>query len=254
MNTPRKYSKLVLFSAITISSLALVAWSPPGGAGDLILIGTSNTFPAAGYRGFLAGNSNVAGSGSPSGYAGIIGSSNTVNAVASLVAGNSNNLAQGATNFAQSLAYSGVFGNQNTVVMDCDTLLISGMGNSIKASSSFAAGQNNTLDGPTTGTLAYSSAAIGFANHVAAQTGWALGKENSVTAENGVAIGTGASADTSSGTALGQYNSPMESGDVLVIGNGTDTTQRSTAFTVKSDGGVVLGRAQGDISMGIYGN
>lgn len=44
----------------------------------------------------------------------------------------------------------------------------------------------------------------------------------------------------------------MASDDVLVVGTGFSDSIRNTALRVTDDGGVFLGRAQGDISMGSY--
>lgn len=83
-----------------------------------------------------------------------------------------------------------------------------------------------------------------------------MGYFNKVTGSQGAALGCGLLADKSQSVALGRFNKAMESNDVLVVGTGTGSAlaDRSTALRVTADGSVLLGRAQGDISMGIYGN
>jgi flagellar biosynthesis/type III secretory pathway protein FliH len=49
----------------------------------------------------------------------------------------------------------------------------------------------------------------------------------------------------------------MQTGDVLVVGNGTDSNTRNTALRITEDttvlnGKVIISTPQGDISMGIY--
>ena len=81
-----------------------------------------------------------------------------------------------------------------------------------------------------------------------------MGYSNTVSGSRAVAIGSGLNASVAQSTALGRFNGPMLSNDVLVVGTGTSATVTNTALRVTSDGGVILGRAQGDVSMGIYGN
>ena len=269
MKPSRKYSKPVLLGTLVISTLALVAWSPPTGEDIFVSSGTpavaigsanqiegfahTSTIPAdtTAFRGFLAGKSNYVGSANSNGFAAIIGNSNTANAYSSVIVGNSNVVANGATTGTASLAYSGIFGTSNVIPLNCDSLLVSGTANSVNGSYSFASGSTNTVEGATGGP-AYNSAAIGEFNHVAASRGYAIGYQNNVTGDRGVAIGKGVNATNESSTALGRYNATMASGDVLVVGTGSSDTNRSTALRVTSDGGVILGRAQGDISMGAY--
>lgn len=131
-------------------------------------------------------------------------------------------------------------------------------------------GYDNDVAGPdTTSAPSYHSAAIGSSNEVFSNRGWAIGHGNEIDADYGaaigtsnavttpatfgVAIGTGTMAKNPSSTALGKYNEEMAAGDVLVIGSGSSSV-RHTALRITDDGGVILGSAQGDISMGNYGN
>ncbi len=82
--------------------------------------------------------------------------------------------------------------------------------------------------------------------------GYAIGYLNVVGGDYGSANGYGLKANVAKGVAIGRYNETMASNDVVVIGSGTSDTSRQTALRVTNDGGVILGRAQGDISMGNY--
>lgn len=298
MKPSRKYSKPVLLGTLVISTLALVAWSPPTGEDIFVSSGTpavaigsanqiegfthTSTIPAdtTAFRGFLAGKSNYVGSGNSNGFAAVIGNSNTANAYSSVIVGNSNVVANGATTGTASLAYSGIFGHGNVIPMNCDTLLVSGTANTVNGNGSFATGRDNPVEG-VSGGLTYHSAAIGQLNHVAAPHGYAIGYANNVFGDRGVVIGPGSNAgalesvaigsanDISSSSsysyalggglrvtqpgslALGSWNALMVAGDVMVVGCRNSTTP-ATALRVTSNGGVILSRAQGDISMGIY--
>ncbi len=112
------------------------------------------------------------------------------------------------------------------------------------------AGPNSSLGNYSD--LALETAVLGRNNQVYAERAFAIGFDNIVDAHSGVAIGSGLDSTNASGTALGRYNSPMESGDVLVVGTGDNDSNRSTTLRITADGGVILGRAQGDISVGAY--
>ncbi len=82
------------------------------------------------------------------------------------------------------------------------------------------------------------------------------------TGDYSVAISPYATAQAWGSTVVGHYNTlagsstiPMQSSDAaFVVGNGSGPSDRKDAFKVLNDGTVLLGRAQGDISMGQYGN
>lgn len=200
----------------------------------------------------MAGSNNKVGTGSSSGYAIVTGSTNIANAWSSVVAGAANSIATTATDSNQSLKHSGIFGSYNTVPIERSHLLVSGYSNSVNAFSSFVSGSINTIEGVPSGSATSYSAAIGLSNHVMASSGWAIGQGNVASGDRSVAVGTGTAASNSDSAALGRYNAAMETDDVLVVGNGTSDTTRSTALRVTADGSVILGHAQGDISMGNY--
>lgn len=281
MKTYRTYNKKIFVGTIIISTLALVAWSPPD-SGDIlmsagtpaIVIGTNNLVNGASspgeystteFRGLVAGDSNKCGTGSAAGYSALLGSSNIVNVHSSVVAGNLNTLANFATTFGETVRYAGVFGVSNTIPKNRYSLLVAGGYNSVDAHESLVAGYTNTVNGGVVGgTPATRSAAIGELNNINAAHGYAFGYQNVVSGNRAAAIGSGAKASVDNSTALGKYNAEMVAGDVLVVGNGVDNNNRSTALKVTSDGSVVLGsaasgkvvlaKAQGDISMGDYSN
>jgi hypothetical protein len=78
-----------------------------------------------------------------------------------------------------------------------------------------------------------------------------MGYNNNVSGDYGTALGFGLNVSQTRAIAVGKYNQPMTSGDVFAVGVGTITTP-STALIVREDGAVILGRAQGDVSMGEY--
>ena len=87
-----------------------------------------------------------------------------------------------------------------------------------------------------------------------------MGSTNEITGIGGTALGVGLTADSYCAVVAGTYNEPTggdldsaEPGDpVFVVGNGISPTEPSNAFVVKRNGDVIITKAQGDISMGIY--
>lgn len=256
-----------------VLAFGIVAWSPSGGDPQIVLgtgggnlngfTGTANnhSIDVTKFKGFVGGFGNYVGSGFLGTNEGnsrwnlLVGHNNVGNSQSSVIAGNNNAYAKtGRNSDAAALQASGLFGTFNSISNSTGGLLVSGYGNSVSATMSTVAGANNTIEGVSSGTNCAYSAAIGLQNHVMATCGWAIGWANSVSGDQGVALGTGTIASNGASTALGRYNATMQSQDVLVIGNGSDYNNRATALRVTADGGVILGRAQGDIDMGIYGN
>lgn len=228
-----------------------------GHGNDLLRTGTTHELG----RGIVLGQSNFLSCPSSS-FSGLFGSANNAVASYSLVLGYGNMvsyIASGANattvadiTWQNASRYSLITGSQNIIGYDTENLFVTGRMNTVRAYHSLVAGYSNTLQA-STGT-ASSSAAIGSLNLVSASTGWAIGGSNTVSGTSGVAIGIGLTTSKSQSTALGRFNSDMQSNDVLVVGSGTDANTKFTALRVTSDGGVILGRAQGDVSMGIYSN
>ncbi len=284
MKTTNKRKYLLSLSFLGIATLALVSWSPtsPNIAGtDIIMntgkvtlsagaletkqtgttnglanspavvVGTYNNTDGSGSSpaavattglGLVVGTSNRFGTASGGlntwkSYGAVIGESNRVSIRSSMIVGYGNTVTPAAQDTAFSYNYSGMFGFGNTANL---------------ADSSLVVGYANTMGVSTNSLRTSNSATIGSSNGVFSDTGWAVGHWNIVSATRGVAIGSGTRVVTAESTALGRYNAPTGANDILVVGTGTDDNNRSTALTITSNGGVILGRAQGDISMGAY--
>ena len=240
--------------------LCLVSWSPTDptviiGTGNDIdgYIGTNPTCKITAFHGFLSGRNNFVGSTNtasglqtmplaPSGGAAVIGNLNKANLYYSVLAGESNQLALTADPAVLStfIRSAGVFGNGNVLSNGCASLLVSGSGNTVAASTSLVSGYTNTLGGATVGSSAANSAVIGIANQVAASQGWAIGNTNTVTNTAGVALGTGLNVSNDSSIALGKWNAPMGINDLLVVGRGTSSSARATALTIQTTGAVII--------------
>jgi trimeric autotransporter adhesin len=248
---PITRSKSLALTAATVAGfLLLPSWSPP--SPDLkVQVGTQTN--ATNFRGFVGGYDNVISHSSfDSGFGTVLGNNNTAFISAGVVAGSSNTIASGSTSWAQTLQSSGVFGNSNTIPQSRSNLLVAGSQNTVNATHSIVAGNTNTINGVPIGAAASNSAAIGQLNNVASSVGWAVGYQNTASGTRSLALGTGTRALNPDSTALGRHNVTMATNDVLAIGSGSDANNRFTALRVTDDGGVILGRAQGDISMGDY--
>ncbi|GAA5121168.1 hypothetical protein JIN84_00340 [Luteolibacter yonseiensis] len=216
-------------SLVMLSSVALlvgvIAWSPPNS--EDVVVGTSSMT-------------------SPTGALLIVGSGSSGKAKGSLIVGRDHMISEGSGQ-GERLGTI-VSGTENTV--DATSSLVSGSNNQVLSATSTeprnvgVIGANNLI-----GTV--HGYAIGYTNVVSGDYGVALGASNTVASGHGRALGSGLSVTQDNSVALGIWNAPMVTGDLLVVGNGSSTA-RSTAMTVKKDGSVLLGKAQGDISMGIY--
>jgi trimeric autotransporter adhesin len=230
---------------VLLFSCGVIAWNTTNS--EDLLMGSGNT-----------GTTTV-------GQSGVIGSYNVVTGRSLMVVGDSNKVGEGAETTADELKWSLVVGTGNTVKKGTagrGRNIVAGDSNTVDGTNCLVAGFNNTLAAPTVGTICYQSSAIGNANQVNTKLGWAIGQQNEVTGLRGVAIGMGSNANNTDSMALGRWNLPMEPNDVVVIGTGTSETVNNTALRATADGSVILGsatsgivvlaKAQGDISMGIY--
>lgn len=156
-----------------------------------------------------------------------------------------------------------------------------GGGNHMGAVSSFAAGYGNGVTG-------YYNIALGQSNSIAAGAGFSAnslvaGYYNTATGVNGVMMGGGLNVATGTfsatfgyalantfnhATVVGKHN--LSTGfapanpPLFVVGNGpgdlnnnnnsTDPGERKNALVVLANGDVLIPKAQGDISMGEFGN
>jgi hypothetical protein len=212
MKAKNTFTKFVILSGLIVAVLPLVAWSPPVGAGDQKIVVGTNN-TTQNFQGFITGKNNTANTDGGTEYGLVVGNGNMANRCEKSI----------------------VSGAQHTTF--CSTSLVAGYGNTV------GSGWSNLAD---------NSMAVGQLNQVSSDGGWTIGYQNLVSGSRGVAIGTGTKANTANGTALGKFNASMATTDVLAVGTGTSDTTRSTALRVTSDGSVILGRAQGDISMGNY--
>jgi hypothetical protein len=197
-----------------------------------------------------------------SSYAGVIGYNNDVRTGGSITVGNDNLVTSSATTFANYAKFTNVLGLENVVTGASYCTLLSGRDNIVNADYSVAIGQDNTLEGATTGSKTNNSGAVGQWNHIMSDKSWTMGLYNEVSSNETMALGKGLEADAIGCTFVGEFNAATGASlttrasdePVFVIGNGTADNARSTAFTVLRDGGVVMSRAQGDISMGDFDN
>ena len=144
--------------------------------------------------------------------------------------------------------------------------IYSNQGNTATGSFSFAIGSSTSASGSSAVSLNHQTAATGnaslaigsttqsigensFAGGLSTQsTGYssaALGRETVSSGNHSLSIGQGTNSHAFNSVALGQYNSVSNNADpdtylttntALVIGNGTDTNNRSNAFKVLFDG------------------
>ena len=195
----------------------------------------------------------------------INGTSNDIAAFYSLITGNSNTLGG---------RYSAIFGSSNELnsglIFDLysQNSFVTGYNNTVYgANNTFVAGQNNLVDrddnhavyAPETDAVFFSTA-LGVNNTLSSAYGYLLGIANVVRADGGVAVGGLLNVDTYGTTAVGFANETIL-GDrgahqpedpVFIVGNGTDDTNRSNALVILKSGDVIIPKAQGDISMGIF--
>ncbi|WP_309387625.1 hypothetical protein [Cerasicoccus frondis] len=173
-------------------------------------------------------------------------SSINLGAFSTIEAGTGYNISLGIFNTIGS-AFCLAIGDSNTV--DAEGSVGIGAGNQISTSSryAFAAGAYNVVDG-------LYAAAFGIHATASARAGVAFGQYNEAVTKNGnlpdVTYWQGGGADP---------------GPVFEVGVGTSSSDLKNGLTVFQDGSVVLGtddatsqvllaRAQGDISMGAFGN
>lgn len=79
--------------------------------------------------------------------------------------------------------------------------------------------------------------------------------------KNSALIGRGLFSNDDNCLIVGKFNNPVSGAPgggvprpLFVVANGSSATLRSDAFKILDNGDVVLGKPQGDISMGIFGN
>jgi hypothetical protein len=190
----------------------------------------------------------------------VIGYQNNVRSMGGLTVGNVNEVTTAGTSVSTYARFTNVFGVDNTVTGGAYGTFVHGESHTLNADHSLVSGESHTLEGATTGSKTTYSLAAGYDNHIMADQASTIGTLNVVSSNQTIALGTGLEADAVGCTFVGEYNDPTGASlttrasdePVFVVGSGTADNARATAFTVLRDGGVVLSRAQGDISMGDF--
>jgi hypothetical protein len=231
-----------------------------GSGNDLVTTAAGN-YPG---RGLVMGTTNHLSSCSSLGtdYSAIIGTTNDLRGLNSIIVGSNNLINSTGSTLVSSSRNTAVFGSSNTLNPGTLASLVSGTSNILTGTSSLVAGQGNTVEGATVGSRASVSAAIGANNHVMTFNAWTIGSQNEVSGNFSLAFGCGLFGDSMGCTFVGEFNEPVEGNltlreeqdPVFVVGNGTSSSNRSNALVVKRNGDVIISKPQGDISMGIYGD
>ncbi|MFN8281893.1 MAG: hypothetical protein U0U67_01675 [Chitinophagales bacterium] len=177
------------------------------------------------YEGFAAGDRNkVSGQSSVA-----FGASNNVSGQNSLVSGNNNTV---------NAAHALVVGNSNTASGDFSVVLNNTNTTTAAATASIAGGFQSYVS-------ANLGLAIGFNDSTTAQAAAAFGFDNNANGQNSFVIGSGNIASSYSETALGMYGTNYVAAStnvynandrILNVGNGTNSSARSDAFTILKNG------------------
>ena len=198
----------------------------------------------------------------------------------SVAMGNSSQ-AKGTNSFAMG-HYSVATGENSTAVGSSQAL----GRNSTALGRAYATGNSSTAMGLRSRASEYASTAMGGYTTASGDYSTAMGGHTTASGEYSTAMGRETSASGYASLAIGQYNesrstvtgqtawTEIDQNSVLEVGIGTESNPNRNALTVmkdgsveigkdaaddtvplhvKADGSVVLAKAQGDISMGIYG-
>lgn len=133
-----------------------------------------------------------------------------------------------------------------------DLSFAAGHSNDVKNISG-AIGWQNNVNYDATGQYPRYAFATGVLNYVLGNGSFASGRMNDITADESAAIGEGIVITDDNATVVGTYNEDKASVR-FVVGVGADGVSRSNALEVHDDGSVIINQAQGDISMGGFGN
>lgn len=171
-----------------------------------------------------------------------------------------------------------IFGANNSVPGDSG--FAAGSGNSVSGGwNSTALGINNAVSNSSASTVigqgnlingGYNSFATGVGNSVSGASAMAIGESNTSSGWTALTVGRGLTSAAAGCVVVGMYNTPIFGNanswvgaePVFVVGNGTGGTQlagqsgatTSNALVVYKDGGIKLGKRQGDLRMGRFGN
>lgn len=151
------------------------------------------------------------------------------------------------------------------------TGMVLGSGNTGTFSNSVVVGSSNSTNGSGNAIINGYANNFGDYSYAGTMTGWQntvhgsgfafmmVGGGNEVGSagshsyfDNFGVVGSGLITKSSNSMLVGSFNEPA-SDTALAVGIGLNKNDRRNAFEVKKDGSVVLGRIQGDIPAGIYG-
>lgn len=166
--------------------------------------------------------------------------------------GGGKSLAVGTSNSINSTGYNALAVGTSNTVTGTDSGAV-GTYNAVWGGGSFAAGSgnncwtftlaNNILLGKSNTALygPINCVIMGESNYSANTSSWVLGKGNAGLAET---------------VTLGTYSdhSSVAPDAALVVGTGSDGSNRSNGLVVYKNGDVVISKSQGDIDEGIFGN
>ena len=207
-------------------------------------------------NGFTQGNGNSA----LGEYSVAIGLQNSANSYYTFTTGRENSaagedaIAMGQSNyaarrytFAVGLGNSAINGHaialgQNNIVSGEFGVALSQL-NSAFGDNSFVVGYKSRAKGRYADAIGFQNSAIGEYSFVAGCTSKAytnaisIGTYNDASGTNSVAIGHGVSAKQDDQTVLGKYNEiSNDASDLLIVGNGSDSSHTSNAFVIKATG------------------
>lgn len=207
-------------------------------------------------NGFTQGNGNSA----LGEYSVAIGLQNSANSYYTFTTGRENSaagedaIAMGQSNYAASrytfavgLGNSAINGHaialgQNNIVNGEFGVALSQL-NSAFGDNTFVVGYKSYAKGRYADAIGFQNSAIGEYSFVAGCTSKAytnaisIGTYNDASGTNSVAIGHGVSAKQDDQTVLGKYNEiSNDASDLLIVGNGSDSSHTSNAFVIKSTG------------------
>lgn len=134
-------------------------------------------------------------------------------------------------------------------------------GHVVSASSHvYTAGYVQTANGASIGTHIVIGAYANIGTDLKVNGRAEVGDNSSATGSFSAALGEAASAPAYSSVVIGRFNELEGTTDewidtepLFVVANGADVNDRNNALTIRKNGDVVLGKAQGDILMGQFG-
>jgi len=204
-----------------------------------------NTTASGNYSTAMGRNTEASGN-----YSTTIGRNTTANVDYSTAMGlntNANGIASTAMgeNTTASGDYSVAMGRNTTAVGNYSTAIgrsttASGIYSTAIGFESEAAGDYTTTMGRNTAASGNYATALGRNTIASEDYSTAMGLNTAASGDYSTSMGLGTIADASSSIALGQYNDNTVTGELLTVGNGTGSSNRSNAFEVYMNGDVVV--------------